>query len=79
MSLPGEAWLDEDGRHVWFRHDCIIDDKRQSIDWMLPWPNWKEADRYVQPSIQCTVPGCGFHSSPMIRKPPTNWTPRRTK
>lgn len=84
-SLPGECWLDEDGRHVWWRHLCLKDGKRVTLDWMLPWPHWKAGEPAVQggyitvtPSIVCTVPNCNFHSLPLIGKPPSDWTPRPT-
>lgn len=83
MSMPGICWLDEDGRHVWWQHDCV--DKagtRVQLRWMLPHPHWRKGDGdspTVTPSIVCEVPGCGFHSSPLIGKPPHDWVPRRTR
>lgn len=82
MSLPGECWMDEDGRHVWWRHLCLKDGERVTLDWMLPHPHWRNGggdSPTVSPSIVCMVPGCDFHSSPLIRKPPEDWTPRRTR
>lgn len=55
------AWLDDDGRHVWFRHHCALacDCPEHVLNVMLPWPRWKAEGTTVQPSITCT--GCGFH------------------
>lgn len=45
--LTGRAWLDEDGKHVWFAHDCTTgrDTSR------LPWPTWRAEGDAVAPSI----------------------------
>jgi len=60
-NFSGRAWLDEDGRHIWFAHDCV--DGRE-FTW-LP-STWKaDADgRYVTPSIMCS--DCGFHEIVLI-------------
>jgi len=79
-NLPGKAWMDEDGRHVWFEHQCV-DGMHRS---MLPYPKWHSdggggipgGTPAVTPSIHCTVPGCDFHSHPLIGQPPADWTPR---
>ena len=71
-DLPGSAWLDTDGRHIWWRHECV-DGQR---DWMLPWPHWKSDGNCVTPSIVCTVQNCGFHSSPLVREPPPDFIQR---
>lgn len=80
MSLPGDAWMDEDDRHVWWQHDCVdAEGKRVQKCWMLPWPHWRKgegASPTTKPSIICTVPGCNYHASPLIRTPPADWKPR---
>lgn len=74
MSLPGTAWMDDDGYHVWYRHDCLRPSgERHACDAMLPHPGWKTHDGAVSPSIVCMVPGCNFHSTPLIGKPPADW------
>jgi len=52
-----KAWLDEDGKHVWFMHDCVLGKETS----MLPYPTWKatEDGLEVTPSIVCN--DCGFH------------------
>jgi hypothetical protein len=66
-------WLDDDGRHVVWEHDCRIDWMRDGSDVTLlrtePWPlpineqtGWvvRSTDPLtVTPSILCT--GCGTH------------------
>lgn len=56
--VPANArvWMDEDGEHVWFAHDCIEGRDRT----MLPHPTWRRAGDKVQPSIDCGK--CGVHS-----------------
>ena len=51
-----DAWLDDDGEHVWTRHPC----KAEMVTAMLPHPQWKanEAGR-VEPSVHCLA--CGAH------------------
>lgn len=84
MSLPGRAWMDTDGKHVWWEHDCLKDGQRVTLRFMLPWPHWKHnggqppANAHVQPSIVCEVPGCGYHAVPLIGEPPSDWTPQPT-
>lgn len=76
-NLPGDAWLDADGRHIWWRHRCADGVDRTN---MLPWPHWKknDAEGTVMPSIVCMIPGCNFHSNPLVREPPSDWAPRLT-
>lgn len=58
-----KAWLDEDGKHIWFQHEC----KERVVEIsMLPFPHWHEKPpdsnsfgRFVEPSIVCNA--CGFH------------------
>lgn len=77
MSQPGIAWMDEDGRHVWFRHDCVRPSgERHPVDAMLPHSQWRAENGVVTPSIVCTQTGCGFHSNPVIGQPPSDWKPR---
>lgn len=52
----GRAWLDEDGYHVWFAHDCV---NGRSVT-MLPYPRWAAEWRRVMPSIDCG--DCGLHT-----------------
>lgn len=69
-NIPGSAWLDADGKHVWFEHQCVNGERKRS---MLPWSNWRALDGKVTPSIVCTVPGCDFHDTPAIGTPPFNF------
>lgn len=52
------VWLDEDGEHVWFAHDCT----EGRIKTMLPHPQWQAdpATGDVRPSIDCRT--CGTHA-----------------
>jgi len=65
--LEGRAWLDDDGKHIWFAHDCKT--KRETS--MLPYPTWQAgSDGFVTPSIVCNE--CGFHSiQPISERPAT--------
>lgn len=77
-NTPGRAWIDEDGKHIWFLHQCA--DGEIHYD-MLPWPHWqnnKQRPAFVTPSIVCTIQGCNFHSIPEITDPPPDWKPRLT-
>lgn len=69
MSLPGYAWLDEDGRHVWSEHSCVTGD----VVTMLP-SIWRAVDGKVEPSVRCTC--CGYHAFPLIG--PERANPERT-
>lgn len=71
-NLPGIAWLDEDGHHIWFRHQCTNGETTN----MLPWPHWHNVEGVVHPSISCTITGCGFHSNPLVREHPADWESR---
>lgn len=63
VAAPGswlsvDAWLDEDGEHVWIAHDCI---GKRDVS-MLPWPTWqapRDAHGSVLPSFDCGE--CGVH------------------
>lgn len=62
MSVPViNAWLDDDGRHVWQAHPCV---GHLSVC-MLPWPTWT-ADEHgvVHASIHCLA--CGAHEFPNV-------------
>ena len=64
--MTGEAWLDENGRNIWFEHDC----KSSRAKTMLPYPKWKASQdgSKVEPSIHCLE--CGFHDFvKLMRKP----------
>lgn len=76
-ELSVEAWLDVDGRHIWWRHKCVDGEHTD----MLPWPHWSlnEAEGVVKPSIVCTRNGCNYHSIPLVRNPPDGWIPRQKK
>lgn len=56
--LHFEWWLDEDGVHVWTRHDC----GGETVETMLPHPNWRvdEGGRTFTPSFHCLA--CGTHT-----------------
>lgn len=74
-GLPVDAWLDADGRHVWWRHACVDGEHT----YMLPWPAWKKGDSGTTiPSIVCMRPGCSYHASPLVGQPPDDWKPRKT-
>lgn len=79
MSPLGICWMDEDGYHVWYAHDCIRPSgERHTLHTMLPHPGWRKSEGdapTVTPSIVCTVPACGFHSTPLIGEPPADWKP----
>lgn len=76
MSLPGRAWMDTDGKHVWWEHACLKNGERITLRWMMPWPDWHNEKGVVAPSIVCAVQGCDFHSSPLIGEPPSDFEPR---
>ena len=53
------AWLDEDGKHIWFRHQCV---NGAVLESMLPYPTWHQSQKdrtVVEPSIVCN--DCHFH------------------
>lgn len=69
-------WLDEDGRHVWWRHHCT----HPSVEYpesMLPlydsgWTLVSADPIHVEPSILCGNPGgCGVHG--FIRNGKWEW------
>lgn len=63
--MTGRAWVDDDGQHVWFAHDCA----QERVSTMLPWPTWQVLpDGHVEPSIDCQA--CGLHARYTIE-----WTP----
>ena len=53
--LTATAWLDDDGYHVWQRHDC----RSEPSESMLPWPTWNAKGKAVEPSLMCD--SCGLH------------------
>lgn len=57
------AWLDEDGKHVWFFHKCIKGPETS----MLPYPTWRAVDGHVEPSIVCNE--CRFHEIVPLLEP----------
>lgn len=62
--LTADAWLDEDGRHVWLAHDC----SKGREETMLPYPTWHAEGGKVQPSVNCGA--CGMHTFvPLSAKP----------
>lgn len=55
--LRTDAWLDDDGQHVWSAHDCL----GERVVTMLPWPNWQGTiGGEVRPSFSCER--CGTHA-----------------
>lgn len=54
-----EVRLDEDGKHIWFTHDCK---NGRETTW-LP-STWKVVGKEVRPSIVCNE--CGFHEMVQI-------------
>lgn len=62
--LTGTAWLDNDGRHIWFAHDCTT----ERVATMLPWPVWHSDGHNVVPSISCEA--CGLHANYFFDRPP---------
>ena len=66
------CWLDEDGKHVWFKHDCLphLDKWRLengfTIEHILPmtaekgWTVTQKEPLTLTPSIQCLA-GCNTH------------------
>lgn len=62
------AWIDPDGRHVWYSHDCA--DRVRSIT-KLPWPQWRADGDKITPSIDCA--DCGTHVFAPIHRPPAGW------
>jgi hypothetical protein len=60
--MTADAWMDEDGEHVWMAHDCT--DRRVAT--MLPHPTWHAAPApagtgtVVVPSFACS--DCGIHA-----------------
>lgn len=73
-TLPSIAWLDPDGRHIWWRHQCVDGEHTD----MLPWAAWQSINGVVTPSIVCERKGCGSHTSPLVGEPPSDWKPRLT-
>lgn len=54
--LSARCWVDDDGRHIWFAHDCA----QERVATMLPWPTWQVLPNgRIEPSISCET--CGFH------------------
>lgn len=55
--MNGRCWVDDDGQHVWFAHDCA----QERVATMLPRPTWQVLDNgRVEPSIHCRT--CGLHA-----------------
>lgn len=54
--MSAEAWMDEDGEHVWMAHDCA--DRR--VTSMFPHPTWRRNGDHVEPSFACA--DCGLHA-----------------
>ena len=63
----GLAWMDEDGKHIWWAHICADGQEHRE---MLP-STWKNVEGKVAPSIVCTVSGCNYHAFPLIETEPT--------
>jgi hypothetical protein len=59
-----KAWLDEDGVHVWFQHDCT--DGR--VTNMAAHPRWEAKGGRVTPSFNCSK--CGLHDFVELSDPP---------
>lgn len=54
--IDARFWLDDDGKHVWVRHQC---GPRENTT-MLPWPKWQAtAAGRVEPSVICQ--DCDLH------------------
>lgn len=62
--MTGNAWLDIDGRHIWFAHDCTS----ERVVTMLAWPTWHSNGIDVVPSVNCD--GCGLHAHYKLDTPP---------
>lgn len=63
--MNARCWVDDDGQHVWFAHDCTT----ERVATMLPWPTWQVLPTgRVEPSIDCGA--CGLHARYAIE-----WTP----
>lgn len=54
--LTGNAWLDEDGEHVWIAHDCVDHREIHKATNL----HWRAVGDHVEPSYQCVL--CGFHA-----------------
>lgn len=52
--LNARAWLDEDGYHVWFSHDCLGGRDESK----MPYPKWHAENGKVVPSFNCSRCGC---------------------
>ncbi len=63
--MTGRCWVDDDGQHVWFAHDCT----EGRVATMLPWPTWQVLPTgKVEPSLSCEA--CGLHAFYAVE-----WTP----
>ena len=64
-----DAWLDEDGEHLWIAHSC----KGEGVIHKLPNGIWQpSADgTKVEPSYSCDR--CGLHQFVPITDPPKGW------
>lgn len=64
MSVPSvDAWLDEDGEHVWVEHPCVdgvlSTEMLTNIEWSVGEGGW------VRPSVICAK--CGAHQFVNVR------------
>lgn len=74
-NTPGRCWMDEDGRHVWWRHTCVDGERTTMLPHMAG--GWRAENGRCSPSIVCTIPGCNYHEIPAIdSEPPADWQPR---
>lgn len=64
--IDAHAWLDEDGQHVWLRHQCKPKPRVNTT--MLPWPDWQTVGDHVEPSIICME--CDLHAMNVPIGPP---------
>lgn len=62
--IDAVCWLDDDGQHVWVRHQC---GPRVNTT-MLPWPTWQANGENVTPSIVCL--DCDLHVMGRIESKP---------
>lgn len=69
-NLPGKAWMDKDGKHVWWEHRCA---DAKIVRSMLPFSQWSNQNGQVSPSIVCLKKDCGFHGSPLIGESPPDF------
>lgn len=71
--MTARAWMDEDGYHVWFAHDCV----NGPITTMLP-SQWERTNMLgnttdtgrVEPSLHCGK--CQLHVFLVIEAKPDN-------